>query len=218
MIQGGSVQGQISQSDVIDSYAGKKKSSNINELAASLITSQTNKLISRNVLTKSTNMQDLPNSMSHSSDDDSDEEMKPMRMKIGPTSYITKRNSGLAVSEASDPHETLPENMVDQNNNLTTTSKQLLEPANITGVSNDDLMISESKSRINQSPVDNNLSINNTSMIQNFMMDKEQIDLTSSDLKLTGAPSGAPRPKKSEPDEKIDVDWTMDLPALNITR
>jgi hypothetical protein len=153
--------------------------------------------------------------MSHSSGDDSDEEMKPMRMKIGPTSYITKRNSGLAVSEASDPHDVLPDTMVNQNDNLTTTSKQLLEPSNITGVSNDDLMISESKSRIGQSPFDNNLSINNTSMIQNFMMDKDQIDLTSADLKLTGAP----RPKKSaEPDEKIDVDWTMDLPALNITR
>ena len=46
--------------------------------------------------------------MSHSSDEDSDDKIKPMRMKIGPTSYITKRNSGLAVSEASDSHDIIP--------------------------------------------------------------------------------------------------------------
>lgn len=187
MIHGGSIQGYVAQSEVIDSYAGSKKpkpneiakvdrsESEVNNLSAEALNGRYNKqLISRNVPANSINVglkdQSLSLLQSAESDQESDE-IKPMRMGI------QKRNSGLAVSEASDNlSEKQEEHKLGSMNfrKLQNPVDKTFENSNISKLSNDDFMMSESRSKVDNSILEES---RHSSMLQNFMVDKTEVNL-----------------------------------------
>ena len=153
---------------------------------------------------------------------------------------IKHRNSGLAVSEVSGNN--MSSELVKSEDDMVFQQKDnrenILDNPNHTAMSNTDFVISEQNSNISNSML-NDSHHQNSSMLQNFMVDKTNLGFNYNRLSVSSSSTRQQQQqfKLIQPNmdlphqqlqkapiydqrasDKIDVDWTMDLPQLNITR